>query len=100
MLSDNDIISRVVSGINNFFALTNWDFGKSFYFSELSTYIMNLLTPNITNFVIIPSTSGFGNLYEISCQSNQIFISGATATDIQVISAATAAQLNISAGSK
>lgn len=100
VLSDNDIISRVVNGINNFFALTNWDFGKSFYFSELSTYIMNLLTPNITNFVIIPSTSGFGNLYEISCQSNQIFISGATAADIQVISAATAAQLNISAGSK
>ena len=59
---------------------------------------MNLLTPNITNFVIVPTSSGFGNLYEVTCQSNEIFISGATADNIQVISAATAAQLNISAG--
>ena len=98
ILSSNDIKNQILNGINNFFTLGNWDFGKSFYFSELSTYIMNLLTPNITNFVIVPTTSGFGNLYEVTCQSNEIFISGATADNIQVISAATAAQLNISAG--
>jgi hypothetical protein len=99
VLSANAITSRVLSGINSFFALENWDFGQSFFFSELSTYIMNLLTPDITNFLIVPTSSGFGNLYEVACQSNEIFISGATAANIQVISAATAAQLNIS-GSK
>jgi len=98
ILSNTDITNQILNGINNFFILSNWDFGKSFYFSELSTYIMNLLTPNITNFVIVPASSGFGNLYEVTCQSNEIFISGATADNIQVISAATAAQLNISAG--
>jgi hypothetical protein len=98
ILSSTDITNQILNGINNFFILSNWDFGKSFYFSELSTYIMNLLSPNITNFVIVPTTSGFGNLYEVTCQSNEIFISGATADNIQVISAATAAQLNISAG--
>jgi hypothetical protein len=59
---------------------------------------MNLLTPHITNFLIVPTSSGFGNLYEVACQSNEIFISGATADTIQIISAATASQLNISAG--
>ena len=98
-MSDNAIISQILDAINNFFSLDNWDFGQSFYFSELSTYVMNLLTPDITNFLIIPNSTGFGNLYEISCQANEIFINGATAENIQVISAATASQLNISSGS-
>ena len=98
-MSDNAIISKILDAINNFFSLDNWDFGQSFYFSELSTYVMNLLTPDITNFLIIPNSTGFGNLYEISGQANEIFINGATAENIQVISAATASQLNISSGS-
>jgi len=93
-ISDNEIISKILEGINNFFALENWDFGQSFHFSELSTYIMNLLTPDITNFVIVPVVNNFGSLYEVTCQSNEIFISGARASDIAVIDAITAAQLN------
>ena len=93
--SDNDIKSRIISGINSFFTLDNWDFGDSFFFSELTTYIMNLLTPDITNFIIIPksSNSAFGSLFEISCQSNEIFVSGATVNDIEIIDAITASQL-------
>jgi hypothetical protein len=93
--SDNAIKSRILAGINQFFALENWDFGQYFYFSELSTYIMNTLTPDITNFLLVPVSTNFGNLYEIACQSNEIFISGATAENIQIIAAATSAQLNI-----
>jgi hypothetical protein len=94
-LSDNSIRSQILTGINQFFTLDNWDFGQHFYFSELSTYIMNLLTPDITNFLLVPLSSGFGNLYEVACQSNEIFISGATAENIQIIPAATASQLKI-----
>jgi hypothetical protein len=94
-LSDNAVRSQILDGINQFFALDNWDFGQYFHFSELATYIMNLLTPNITNFLLVPLSSGFGNLYEVACQSNEIFISGATAENIQIIPAATASQLKI-----
>ena len=95
-LSSNDIVTTVVTAINNFFALDNWDFGQSFYFSELSTYVMNLLYPDINNFVIVPvnPNSNFGSFYEIACQSNEIFISSAVASNIQVITAITANQLN------
>jgi hypothetical protein len=92
--SVNDIRSRILEAINNFFALENWDFGQSFHFGELSTYVMNLLTPDITNFVIVPNNSNFGSLYEVACQSNEIFVSGAQASDIDVIDAITASQLN------
>lgn len=96
-ISDNEIKTKILSAINNFFALENWDFGKSFNFSELSTYVMNLMTPNITNFVIVPKSGTFGGLYEITCLSNEIFISGTTISDIEVIDAITANQLNVTA---
>lgn len=96
-VSDNELKTKILSAINDFFALENWDFGKSFNFSELSTYVMNLLTPNITNFVIVPKTGTFGSLYEITCLSNEIFVSGTSVSDIEIIDAITANQLNIAA---
>ena len=94
-LSPNNIKATILNAINEFFALDNWDFGQSFYFSELSTYVMNLLTPDITNFIIVPKVGNFGSLYEVACQSTEIFISGATVADIEIIDAITASQLNI-----
>lgn len=95
--TDNDLKTRILSAISNFFALENWEFGQSFYFSELSTYVMNELTPDITNFIIVPtSNAGFGSLYEVACQSNEIFINGATISDIEIIDAITASQLKSS----
>ena len=95
--TDNDLKTRILSAINSFFALENWDFGQTFYFSELSTYVMNLLTPDITNFVIVPTgNSNFGSYYEVTCLSNEIFISGAEIADIEIINAITASQLKSS----
>jgi hypothetical protein len=55
---------------------------------------MNSLTPYITNFVIVPSSSGtFGSLYEVTCLSNELFISSANIADIEIIDAITASQL-------
>ena len=100
VISDNDVKTRVLAAINQFFALDNFDFGDSFYFSELLTYVMNALTPNIVNFLIVPKEGDltFGSLFEIPCENDQIFINGASINDIEIISAVTASQLQ-SAGS-
>jgi hypothetical protein len=89
--SDNDIIARTITAFNRFFALENWNFGDTFYFSELSTYVMTQLTPDITNFVIVPKQGAqyFGSLFEIQCPSDKIFISCATAQDIAIVSGLT-----------
>lgn len=95
--TDNDIKTRILSAISEFFALENWEFGQTFYFSELSAYVMNKLTPDITNFVIVPkNNNSFGSLYEISCQPDEIFINGVSIADIEVIDAITASQLKTS----
>lgn len=89
--SDNDIIARILAAFNRFFALENWNFGDTFYFTELSTYVVTQLSPDITNFVIVPKKGGsyFGSLFEIQCPSNQILISCATADDISVVAGLT-----------
>ncbi len=100
VISDNDIKSRVLSAINEFFSLENWEFGDSFYFSELSAYVMNRLSPNIVNFIIVPDQASlsFGSLFEIKAEKDQVFINGATVDDIEIISAITASKIK-SAGS-
>lgn len=98
VISDNDVKSRVLSAINEFFALENWDFGDSFYFSELASYVMSKLTPNIVNFLVVPkdTTLSFGSLYEIRSEKDQIFINGATIDNLEIISAVTASKINSS----
>ena len=94
--SDNDLKTRILAAINLFFSLDNWNFGQSFNFTELSTFVLNQMTPDIVNFVIVPKNTSlpFGSLFEIACQSNELLISGATASDIEIIDSVTAAQIN------
>jgi hypothetical protein len=98
--SDNDIISRVITAFDRFFALDNWNFGDTFYFTELSTYVINQLTPDISSFVIVPKQNSlyFGSLFEIQCPSNQIFISCAQASDIVIVSGLTSDNLKTTTG--
>jgi hypothetical protein len=94
--SDNDLKTKILAAINSFFSIDNWDFGQTFNFTELSTYVLNLLTPDIINFIIVPKNANlpFGSLFEISCQSNEILVNGATADDIEIIDAVTASEIN------
>lgn len=96
-LSDSEIRSQVLAYINNFFATNNWDFGETFYFTELATYIQQALAPNINSIIIVPDSASqtYGSLQQISAEPNEILISCATVNDIEVISAITAAQLNL-----
>ena len=96
VVSDNDVKVAVINAINTYFDIANWDFGETFYFSELSAYLHNTLAPNIASIIIVPNNSAvrFGNLYQINAEANEILISAATVDDIEIISAITAAQLN------
>jgi len=95
-VSDNDIISGVVAAINTYFDSANWDFGDTFYFSELSTYLHNTLAPNVSSIIIVPTSTNvaFGSLMQINSNPNEIMVSAATANNVQIISAITAAQIN------
>ena len=95
VLNDNDIKSRVINRVNQFFSLENWDFGETFYFSELSAYVIKELSPDVVTMLIVPIQDDqvFGSLQEISCEVNEIFISGATVDDIDIIDTITAERI-------
>lgn len=96
IVSDNDVKTRVIDAINSYFDVANWDFGETFYFSELSAYLHSVLAPNIASITIVPSSesSTFGSLLQINANYNEIIVSAATVDNVQIISAITAAQIN------
>ena len=94
-VSDAVIKTRVIAAVNEFFALDNWDFGDTFYFTELAAYVHNQLAPDLLTAVIVPNQSGqgFGSLFQLDSAADEIFISGATVDDVSIITALGANQL-------
>ena len=95
--SDSEIRSAVLTTMNQYFDINNWNFGDTFYFSELSAYLHNELGSLISSAVLVPNdpTEPFGTLYEIKCSPYEIFVNAATANDILVIPALTPDQLQV-----
>jgi len=84
-----------VQEINTYFSIDNWDFGDTFYFSELSAYLHSQIGDLVSSVVLVPNdnTLSFGDLYEIHSAPYEIFVSAAQATDITVITALTPSEL-------
>ena len=95
VVNDNEIKAAVISAINEFFAIENWEFGDTFYFTELSTYVMSQLAPNLSAFVIVPLQEGlnFGSMFEVRSEADEVLVSSATVDNIEVVSSLTASKL-------
>ena len=93
--TDSEIKTAVSAKVNEYFKLENWDFGDTFYFSELASYLHQQLGEYIASVVITPkfSTSGFTDLLSITSEPNEIFLSVTTSSDVQMISAISQTEL-------
>lgn len=93
--STSEIKSQVVSFMNNYFTIDKWDFGDTFFFSELSAYLHERLGSIISSVVLVPANplKTFGDLYEIRSAPNEIFVNAATVSDIEVVDALTQSEL-------
>ncbi len=100
-INDNDLKVRIISSINEFFDVNNWDFGDRFYLGELITHITNAAAPDISNLVIVPTQPGqsFGSLFEIQSGPDELLVSGATVDDILIVSAITAYEVKADSNS-
>jgi len=95
--SNSEIRSAVLSSMNTYFDINNWNFGDTFYFSELSAYLHDQLGEYISSVVLVPNNPNysFGDLYEIKCAPYEIFVNAATANDVIVIAALTPTELQV-----
>jgi hypothetical protein len=99
--STSEIKSAVVAEMNNYFSIDKWNFGDTFYFSELAAYLHRQLGTIISSVVLVPLDiqKSFGDLYEIRSQPNEIFVNAATISNIDVIEALTSTNLRTAPGS-
>jgi hypothetical protein len=99
--STSEIKSSVLAEMNNYFSIDKWNFGDTFYFSELAAYLHSQLGTIISSVVLVPldQQKSFGDLYEIRSQPNEIFANGATIDNIDVIEALTSTNLRTAPGS-
>ena len=93
--TDNQVKTEVVRAINAYFRITNWDFGDTFYYSELAAYIHRQLSAQISSVVIVPkdAEAKFGDLFQIKAASNELFFSTASVDDVEIVSGLTGANL-------
>jgi hypothetical protein len=89
--SISEIKSQVIANVNSYFTIDKWDFGDSFFFSELSAYLHKQMGSIVSSVVLVPLNplKSFGDLYEIRSAPNEIFVSAATVSDVEVIEALT-----------
>jgi len=99
--STSEIKSSVVAAMNDYFSIDKWNFGDTFYFSELAAYLHRTLGTIISSVVLVPLNSQkyFGDLYEIRSAPSEIFVNGATIDNIEVIEALTSTNLRTAPGS-
>ena len=99
--STSEIKSSVVAEMNNYFSIDKWNFGDTFYFSELAAYLHRQLGTIISSVVLVPldPQKSFGDLYEIRSAPNEIFVNAADITNIDVIEALTSTNLRTAPGS-
>ena len=95
VISSSEIKSRVLSEMDAYFDIDKWDFGQTFYFSELAGYLQQQLGDIISSVVLVPndSTLVFGDLYELKAQPNEIFVNAAQISDIEVVTSLNSATL-------
>ena len=99
--SDSEIKTLVVANLNQYFDIAAWNFGDTFYFSELAAYIHRNMGSIVSSVVLVPvdPLKYFGDLYEIRSAPNEIFVNAAGVSSVEVITALTSTNLRTAPGS-
>jgi hypothetical protein len=90
-MAEEKVKIEVISVIRTFFDIQNWDFGSTFYATELLSLIHQRLSTQIASVVLVPtySINSFGSLFTIESGFDEILQSCATVDDVEIVSALT-----------
>jgi len=87
VLTDNQIKTTIVGVIKNFFDINKWEFGETFYFTELAAAIHAALPSDIDSVVLTPtySRNQFGDLFQVIANEDEIFQPHISVSDIEIV---------------
>ena len=86
-LNDNTVKAEIVQIVNEYFDINRWEFGQSFYFTDLASRIHNALRTEIDSVVLVPrsSTHAFGSLFQVNAKESEIIQANITVDDIEIV---------------
>ena len=85
-LSDTEIKQEVIRLVNAYFGIDNWDFGETFYFTELAAFIHNNTVGQVAqiNIESVDNQAKPNALFEIISDSDELFLPVITTSNINV----------------
>ena len=95
-LTDNQLKLRIVEIVREFFSIEHWEFGETFYFTELSSKIQTELASDIHLVVLVPQypQHSFGDLYQIFIKEDEIIQVDVGVEDVEIIESANPTNIN------
>ena len=86
-LTGDQIRARTLGLINQYFQIESWDFGQSFYATELCAIVHKTLPTEILSIVLVPEfpSNYFGDLFYITAAPDEILVSAAELVNIDLI---------------
>lgn len=96
-LTDNQIKTTIVTVIRNFFDITTWEFGETFYATELFAAIHAALPSDINSVVLVPTLSNnqFGDLFQVLAREDEVFYPDISVDNIEIVTSYTATNMRL-----
>ena len=90
-LTDNQIKTRIVDVVQDFFDIDLWEFGETFYFTELAAAIHSDLSSDIDSVVLVPTlpANQFGDLFQVEAREDEVFQPDIAVDDILIVTSLT-----------
>ena len=97
VLTDNQVKTTIVATVRNFFDVTLWEFGETFFFTELSAAIHAVLPTEISSVVLVPefTTNQFGDLFQVISREDEVFYPDVSVDQIEIVSGFTAINMRL-----
>lgn len=90
-ISNERVKSEILNVIDTYFDIDGWDFGDSFFATELISHIHTRLQGEISSVVLVPvySSNSFGSLFTVDAGIDEILQSSAQLSDIEIVDSLT-----------
>jgi len=90
-MTNERVKEELLNVINTYFEISNWDFGETFYATELIHLMHQRLPTEVASVVLVPlySTNSFGDMFTVECGFDEILQSAAQLNDIEIVEALT-----------
>ena len=94
-LTDSQIKLKIKEVARSFFDISFWEFGETFYFTELSAVIHKELASDVNSVVLVPVYPNhfFGDLFQVNIQEDEIVQADIDIADIEIVSSLNATRL-------